>query len=107
MSVMMTVLVLNVHHRGPINKEIPQWIRWLVLEKLRRLLCMKFPQSQSPQRNPTTAPNDSPLMWRFLLKTTKIDEGKDFSGMSTIAGPWMYQNGSAQVGKYSLYYHYF
>ncbi|WKX88903.1 hypothetical protein Q1695_008496 [Nippostrongylus brasiliensis] len=41
-SVVMTVLVLNFHHRGPFNEPVPQWARVLVLDKLRRMLHMKL-----------------------------------------------------------------
>lgn len=41
-SVVMTVLVLNFHHRAPFNQTIPPWIRYLILEKLRSMLGMKL-----------------------------------------------------------------
>lgn len=42
-SVIMTVLVLNLHHRGPDRQEIPQWMRHTVLGKLRQLFCINDP----------------------------------------------------------------
>ena len=41
-SVILTVMILNFHHRGPFNKPVPRWVRSLILNKLRRLLCMKL-----------------------------------------------------------------
>ncbi|PIO72737.1 Neurotransmitter-gated ion-channel transmembrane region [Teladorsagia circumcincta] len=41
-SVVMTVLVLNFHHRGPFNEPVPNWARVLVLDRLRRFLRMKL-----------------------------------------------------------------
>ncbi|KAK5975701.1 Nicotinic acetylcholine receptor subunit type D [Trichostrongylus colubriformis] len=41
-SVVMTVLVLNCHHRGPFNEPVPNWARVLVLDRLRRFLRMKL-----------------------------------------------------------------
>uniref|UniRef100_A0A914DII9 Uncharacterized protein n=1 Tax=Acrobeloides nanus TaxID=290746 RepID=A0A914DII9_9BILA len=41
-SVILTVMILNFHHRGPFNKPVPKWARSLVLDKLRRLLRMKL-----------------------------------------------------------------
>ena len=38
-SVMLTVLVLNLHHRNG-NKPIPKWVRAFVFEGLARILCM-------------------------------------------------------------------
>ncbi len=39
----MTVIVLNLHHRGPFQRELPRWLRWLLLDKIHSILCM--PQS--------------------------------------------------------------
>uniref|UniRef100_A0A1I8EBD2 Uncharacterized protein n=1 Tax=Wuchereria bancrofti TaxID=6293 RepID=A0A1I8EBD2_WUCBA len=39
-SVIMTVMVLNFHHRGPFDRPIPEWVRVLVLQKLRYFLKM-------------------------------------------------------------------
>ncbi|KIH43050.1 hypothetical protein ANCDUO_26955, partial [Ancylostoma duodenale] len=41
-SVVMTVLVLNFHHRGPFNEPVPEWARVLILQRLRKLLHMKL-----------------------------------------------------------------
>lgn len=41
-SVILTVMILNFHHRGPFNKPVPKWVRLLILNKLRMLLCMKL-----------------------------------------------------------------
>src|SRR5438105_3486737 len=63
-SVVMTVKVLNFHHRGPFPKEPPQWIRWLILGKLRRLLCM------NPSYNYRRHQKSTSLMRRFSQKLT-------------------------------------
>lgn len=65
--------VLNFHHRGPFHKEIPYWIRWLILDKLRRFLCMKLPYTNF--REPSKQSNNS-LMRRMSLKLT-IDNLQD------------------------------
>ena len=41
-SVLMTVLVLNFHHRGPLKRKVPTWMHWLILQKLRSFLGMSF-----------------------------------------------------------------
>uniref|UniRef100_A0A915PPN4 Uncharacterized protein n=1 Tax=Setaria digitata TaxID=48799 RepID=A0A915PPN4_9BILA len=48
-SVVMTVMVLNFHHRGPFDRPVPEWVRVLVLQKLRTLLKMhlQYPTSRS------------------------------------------------------------
>lgn len=81
-SVVMTVMVLNFHHRGPFHKEIPSWLRWLVLDKLRRMLCMKLPYENmcTPKTNSTIR--------RLSLKLT-IDNLQDEllsdMGLNTVA----------------------
>ena len=45
-SVCLTVLVLNVHHRGAQNP-IPNWVARLILVYIARLLCMKTSHHQS------------------------------------------------------------
>jgi nicotinic acetylcholine receptor len=32
-SIIMTVIVLNFHYRGPVNKEMPKWLKKLILDK--------------------------------------------------------------------------
>lgn len=39
-SICLTVLVLNVHHRGQ-NQKVPGWLKKLVLIYLARLVCLK------------------------------------------------------------------
>lgn len=58
--------MLNFHHRGPFHKEIPFWIRWFILDKLRRFLCMKLPYSN--MRAQPRANNS--LLRRLSLKLT-------------------------------------
>lgn len=47
-SVIMTVVVLNFHHRGPIKQEPPTWIRRLVLEQMARCTCVKTKANKKP-----------------------------------------------------------
>ncbi len=39
-SICLTVLVLNVHHRGQ-NQKVPRWLKRLVLVYLARLVCLQ------------------------------------------------------------------
>ncbi|XP_053405080.1 neuronal acetylcholine receptor subunit alpha-7-like [Mercenaria mercenaria] len=41
MSVMMTVLVLNLHHRGPNKHTVPHWLKVILLHKLSPYLCLQ------------------------------------------------------------------
>lgn len=64
-SVVMTVMVLNFHHRGPFHKELPPWLRWFVLDKLRKFLCMKL-----PYENVRHSKGSNSTMRRMSLKFT-------------------------------------
>lgn len=39
-TLLKTFQVLNFHHRGPFDRPVPEWIRVLVLQKLRSFLKM-------------------------------------------------------------------
>ncbi|XP_064608588.1 neuronal acetylcholine receptor subunit alpha-10-like isoform X2 [Liolophura sinensis] len=40
LSVIMTVFVLNLHHRGPSKQAVPVWLRNIFLGRMARLLCL-------------------------------------------------------------------
>uniref|UniRef100_A0A158Q739 Neur_chan_LBD domain-containing protein n=1 Tax=Elaeophora elaphi TaxID=1147741 RepID=A0A158Q739_9BILA len=58
-SVVMTVMVLNFHHRGPFDSPVPEWVRVLVLQKLRNFLKvhLQYPLSG---KNDFLMPNGQP-----------------------------------------------
>lgn len=39
-SLMCSILILNLHHRGPRRAKVPDTIRWIFLRSLRRLVCL-------------------------------------------------------------------
>ncbi|VDO72672.1 unnamed protein product [Onchocerca flexuosa] len=41
-SVIMTVMVLNFYHRGPLDRPVPEWVRVFILQKLRNFLKMNL-----------------------------------------------------------------
>ena len=41
MSVIMTVFVLNLHHRGPNKHTVPNWLKIVLLQKLSPYLCLQ------------------------------------------------------------------
>ncbi|CAG9540010.1 unnamed protein product [Cercopithifilaria johnstoni] len=50
-SVIMTVMVLNFHHRGPFDRPVPECIRVLVLKKLRHFLKINLRYPIYSRRN--------------------------------------------------------
>ncbi|XP_039267702.2 neuronal acetylcholine receptor subunit alpha-3-like [Styela clava] len=46
LSIVVTVFVLNVHHRSPNTHEMPAWMKTLFLEILPKILLMKRPKSK-------------------------------------------------------------
>uniref|UniRef100_A0A7E4ZU22 Nicotinic acetylcholine receptor subunit n=1 Tax=Panagrellus redivivus TaxID=6233 RepID=A0A7E4ZU22_PANRE len=89
-SVVMTVMVLNFHHRGPFNQPIPPWIRRLVLQRLKRILGMKLTHPLSSQNGSCTrngSLNSNGVLRRmssrlqlddFVISNAVTDPRKDF-----------------------------
>uniref|UniRef100_A0A1I8AR31 Neur_chan_LBD domain-containing protein n=1 Tax=Steinernema glaseri TaxID=37863 RepID=A0A1I8AR31_9BILA len=86
-SVVMTVMVLNFHHRGPFNKPVPDWVRVFILEKLRRILFMKLPYTGYGD-SVTSAISATGLMQKMSLRLA-IDDmlGNEIFGNSDVGGP--------------------
>ncbi|XP_064474752.1 neuronal acetylcholine receptor subunit alpha-10-like isoform X2 [Ornithodoros turicata] len=57
--VVMTVIVLNFHYRGPSRKEVPHWLRRLVLHGMARTCCSRNAQSSSNAVPTTTYTTES------------------------------------------------
>ncbi|CAD5205802.1 unnamed protein product [Bursaphelenchus okinawaensis] len=51
-SVVMTVLVLNFHHRGFVNEDVPEWVEEWLLNKLRRWVGIKMKPSNTIAKVP-------------------------------------------------------
>ena len=43
-SIIVTVMVINVHYRGPRTHTMPEWVEKIFLEKLPRILLMRRPK---------------------------------------------------------------
>ena len=49
LSIIITVFVLNVHHRSPRTHGMPHWVRWVFLDFVPRFLFMKRPPATGKQ----------------------------------------------------------
>ncbi|XP_063063737.1 neuronal acetylcholine receptor subunit alpha-2-like [Engraulis encrasicolus] len=49
LSIIITVFVLNVHHRSPRTHGMPHWVRWVFLDFVPRYLFMKRPPTTGKQ----------------------------------------------------------
>lgn len=54
----MTVIVLNFHYRGPIRKEMPRWLKGVLLDKVveHQQLPHYYPSTSSAAYNPNSNP---------------------------------------------------
>lgn len=69
MSICMTVLILNVHHRGP-RYQMPGWLRRLCFRYIARLICIQTPYGH-------TRPCDSHHTWRMQTQRSQEAPSSD------------------------------
>ncbi|KAK6731999.1 hypothetical protein RB195_008069 [Necator americanus] len=72
-SVVMTVLVLNFHHRGPFNDPVPEWARVLILERLRKLLHMKLSHTDTDSKKQKMSVCSNNMMRRLSVRVAMDD----------------------------------
>ncbi|NWS08691.1 ACHA2 protein, partial [Motacilla alba] len=60
LSIIITVFVLNVHHRSPSTHTMPRWVRRLFLGFIPRWLSMKRPPALPPPQEGTAGQYDHP-----------------------------------------------
>ncbi|XGW21367.1 hypothetical protein V3C99_004376 [Haemonchus contortus] len=87
-SVVMTVMVLNFHHRGPFNEPVPNWARILVLDRLRRLLRMKL-SNRGDSTRVSVCPNS--MMRRMSVRVAMDDMRKE---IISVLGPGLLSGGN-------------
>ena len=74
-SLLETVIITNVlHHNSLKYREVPRWVRVVVLEHIARLICYRWPEQDS------------------LASGTQTDKGNQ---CEPAQGPWIIQPSSA------------
>ncbi|KAL6731984.1 hypothetical protein Aduo_002796 [Ancylostoma duodenale] len=93
-SVVMTVLVLNFHHRGPFNEPVPEWARVLILQRLRKLLHMKLSHTEidSNSKKKVSVCSNTDMMRRLSVRVA-IDDMRN--EIINEIGPDLLNGGSA------------
>ncbi len=57
-SVVLTVIVLNFHYRGPKKSRVPRWCRRIVMDKIGHWLGFRFLGSEPPVAPPSSPKSD-------------------------------------------------
>jgi hypothetical protein len=61
LSIVVTVVVLNIHFRSPLTHQMPPWVRRVFLHVLPKLLWMRRPKSIDPLNYHITSINRNPM----------------------------------------------
>uniref|UniRef100_A0A8D3DU28 Cholinergic receptor, nicotinic, alpha 4b n=1 Tax=Scophthalmus maximus TaxID=52904 RepID=A0A8D3DU28_SCOMX len=91
LSIVITVFVLNVHHRSPQTHSMPQWVRRVFLDLVPRVLFMKRPPGTNAGKQEKIVATISPAMQRAIEGVQYIAdhlraEDEDFS----VKEDWKY-----------------
>ncbi|XP_052476219.1 neuronal acetylcholine receptor subunit alpha-2-like [Carassius gibelio] len=81
LSIVITVFVLNVHHRSPSTHKMPRWVRSVFLDLIPRWLFMRRPEPDQKRRN--TANPSTSKSW--LQQETDVD-GLNSQDMEFVLG---------------------
>uniref|UniRef100_A0A7I4XS16 Nicotinic acetylcholine receptor beta 1 subunit n=1 Tax=Haemonchus contortus TaxID=6289 RepID=A0A7I4XS16_HAECO len=69
-TILVTVIIINVYFRGPTTHRMPKWVRKLFLEWMPHAMCMQRPESQVRKPIPEPAPPEItqlPGLGRFTI----------------------------------------
>uniref|UniRef100_A0A672Z241 Cholinergic receptor nicotinic alpha 2 subunit n=1 Tax=Sphaeramia orbicularis TaxID=375764 RepID=A0A672Z241_9TELE len=70
LSIIITVFVLNVHHRSPETHTMPRWVRRLFLSVIPRWLCMKRPSDGVKPVRKKERKKEKEKTFKVILKFT-------------------------------------
>ena len=70
LSIVVTVVVLNIHFRSPLTHQMPPWVRRVFLHVLPKLLWMRRPKSIDPLQYHLTGSNRNPTTPVYRPRTT-------------------------------------
>uniref|UniRef100_A0A3P8RB88 Neurotransmitter-gated ion-channel transmembrane domain-containing protein n=1 Tax=Astatotilapia calliptera TaxID=8154 RepID=A0A3P8RB88_ASTCA len=105
-SLLETVIITNVlHHNSLKYREVPKWVRIVVLKHIANLICYRWPEDIQPPSTPqkdkpgnsngssgpwiiqpaSRAPDQHPVTWANVLFCIKL---KDICGESQLLDQW-------------------
>ncbi len=87
LSIVVTVIVLNIHFRSPLTHQMPPWVRRVFLQVLPKLLWMRRPKIIDPYpihprnriKQPSTSTFLAPLIRNQLQINTSLVNGGDYN----------------------------
>ncbi|KAM3821471.1 acetylcholine receptor subunit beta [Vipera latastei] len=80
-SVILSVVVLNIHHRSPNSYKMPFWVRQVFIHKLPPYLCLRRPKLEPPLQAPPPPPRKTSVKGghhanEYFIRTPAYDFSK-------------------------------
>jgi nicotinic acetylcholine receptor, invertebrate len=72
LSIVVTVVVLNIHFRSPLTHQMPPWVRRVFLHVLPKLLWMRRPKNIDPLQYHTASMNRNPVVQPHRKTTSNL-----------------------------------
>ncbi|KAK6105838.1 Neurotransmitter-gated ion-channel ligand binding domain family protein [Brugia pahangi] len=81
LSVIVTVITLNVHNRTPTTHVMPQWAKKFFIQWLPKYLCMQRPTQIRIDLSPTTDNSESNII---ITKRSQLSQTQSYRNQTTI-----------------------